>query len=229
MHLFSSSHRNEAPVNHTCRKLFPAGLVFCWLVCLFLQLLNLHKPHWCEQVQKLSTPEHWSAHKTQPALLWLKSRCPLAASHRLIDTSDAFGSQNDLASKTHLANAPHFCPPAAHGGNSSGWRALEMVFVQHVKQASSIASLRHKFQSCLFRNDYRLVLPRKPSSLKHTSSNYLLRYFLAPLKLGILFSFIRLRTVWLYTELDYDPWFILPPILFISLNCLEIARLLHGN
>lgn len=110
------------------------------------------------------------------------------------------------------------------------WRRVsEMVFVQYVKQASSTASLRHKFQSCLFRNDYRLGLPRKPGSLKPTSSNYLLRYFLVPLKLCILFSFIRLGTGWLYTELDYDPWFTLPPILFISLNCLEIAGLLHGN
>lgn len=98
-----------------------------------------------------------------------------------------------------------FLPTSSTGRKFIWLRASEMVFVQHVKQAPSIASLRHKSQSCLFRNDYSLVLPRKPSSLKHTSSNYLFRYFLAPLKLCVLFSFVRRSTGWLYTELDYDP------------------------
>lgn len=57
------------------------------------------------------------------------------------------------------------------------WQGVsEMIFVWHGIQASRIASLRHKFQSCLFRNDYCPMLPRKHGSLKHSSSNYLLRF-----------------------------------------------------
>lgn len=162
--------------------------------------------------------------KGQVQLLSSKQKSP-AVSHTLIPAWNAFGAQQ-ISAEAHLGTAPHSRPPPVHGGGSAGTECRKQP---QSSRTSRLPALLHWDTHFNLVCSETLLSPRKPSSLKHRNPNYLLRSCLASLKLCILFSFVRSSTAWLYTELHCDPWFTLPPILFISLNCLEIARLLHGN
>lgn len=109
-----------------------------------------------------------------------------------------------ISAEAHPVSVPHSYPPPVAGGSSAG---VESRKRPRCSTTNRLPALLHETQtqSCLFRNHRCLLSPRKPSSLKHRNSNYLLTSCLAPLKLCILFSFVRLSTAWLYTELHYDP------------------------